>query len=55
VGAQERLLRDVLGLGPAAQHPERDAEDPVLVGRHQLLEGARVPGAEPAQQDRIVV
>src|SRR5215813_12855504 len=42
VSPQKYLLRRLLGLGSAAEHPERDAEHAVLVGDHQLLEGSRV-------------
>jgi hypothetical protein len=54
VGAQERLLGHVLGLGAAAEHAQRHAEHAMLVGGHQLLEGARVAGAQPGQQGGIL-
>jgi hypothetical protein len=40
VRAQKRLLRDLLGLCPVAEHAKRHAEHPVLVCNHELLEGA---------------
>ena len=41
------LLRHLFSLGRAAEHPERHAEDPVLVGGDELLEtpGPRLPRA----------
>jgi hypothetical protein len=52
--AQERLLSDLLGFGARAQHAERDAEDPVLVRGHQLLECPPVAGAQPGEQGGVV-
>jgi hypothetical protein len=40
--AEEHLLSDFLGLRRVAQHPPGDAEDPVLIGDHELLEGPAV-------------
>ena len=43
---QEGLLRNVLGLFPAAQHSHQQAKDPLLVSTHQQLERpavARLP------------
>ena len=52
--AQERLLGDLLGLGVIAQHPERDAENPVLIHRHQLLERWPVARPQPRDQGGVV-
>jgi hypothetical protein len=49
VDAEEDLLRRLLGLGPVAQHPVGDGEDAVLVGRHEVLEGARVARLQPLE------
>jgi hypothetical protein len=46
VGSETHLFRDLLGLGPMAEHPEGDAEDPMLIGAHELLEGARGAGPQ---------
>jgi len=51
---RHRLLRDVLGLRRVAEHPQRDPEDPVLVGDHQLLKGLRVATPEPIEESRRV-
>ena len=51
---QEHVLGDVLRFRPAAEHPERDAEDPVLVAPHEILEGARVPGTQPRDEVTVV-
>ena len=52
VGAEEGFLGRVLGVGAVSQHPERHGEDPVLVGRHQRLEGRRLASAEPVEEVR---
>jgi len=51
VHPQKHLLGDLLGLGPVAQHPQRHAEDAMLVGAHQILEGPRV--APPYRLDQV--
>jgi len=48
--SEEHLLGDLLGLGPVAEHPESDPEDPMLVGSHELLEGLGVPGSKPVEE-----
>ena len=52
--AEEHLLRDVLGFRPTAEHPERDAEYPMLVDPHQVLERPRVARAQPPDEIRVV-
>jgi hypothetical protein len=54
MGAQERLLGDLLGLGAVAQHAKRDAEDPMLIRRHQLLERPRLARPQPRQQRGVI-
>ena len=54
VRAQERLLGDLLRLGAAAEHPERDAEHAMLVGDHESLECPSVARAEPGEERRLV-
>jgi len=54
VSPQKYLLRRLLGLGSAAEHPERDAEHAVLVGDHQLLEGSGVAPPEPIHQLSLI-
>ena len=52
--AQERLLGDLLRLGTAAEHPERDTEHAMLVGDHERLEGPGVARAQPGEERRLV-
>ena len=54
VGTEERLLRDFLGFGGAAQHAQSDAEDAVLMGGHELLEGPRVARPQPFEKCRDI-
>ena len=54
MGPEEGLLRHFLGLGPVAQHAKGHPEHAMLVGRHQLLEGAGIAGAQPVQEARRV-
>ena len=41
MGAQERLLRNLLRLGTAAEHPQPDSEHAMLIRHHQILERLR--------------
>ena len=50
MGPQEHLLRDLFGFGGIAQHPEGDAEYPVLVGAHEFLERTPVTGPQPTEK-----
>src|SRR5439155_585261 len=50
VDTEKDLLRELFGFRAAAQHPERHAEDAMLVGDHQLLEGSRLAPPEPVHQ-----
>src|SRR5262245_15488567 len=52
--AQEDFLGELLGLGAIAQHTQRDAEDAVLVGDHQILEGSGIAAPEPVHQGCII-
>src|SRR5207249_9040777 len=54
VDPDEYLLGEVLGLRLAAQHPERHAEDAMLVGDHQVLEGPRIALPEPVHQVGVI-
>src|SRR5207245_11642939 len=47
---QEHLLRDLLGLGATAEHAQRHAEHPMLVGGHQLFERARLTGPQAFEE-----
>jgi len=55
VRAQERLLGDLLGFRPVSQHAKRDAEHSVLVGNHELLEGAAIALAQPDDERRFLL
>ena len=50
--AQEGFLGDLLRLGGIAEHPERHAEDAVLIRPDELFERAIVAGPEPIQKAR---
>ena len=50
--AQKGFLGDLLGLGGIAEHPERHAEDAVLIRPDELLERAVVAGPEPIEKPR---
>ena len=52
VRPEKRLLRDLLGLGRAAEHAKGHAEDAVLMGGDELLEGPRVARPQPVEQFR---
>ena len=52
MGPQEGFLGDLLRLGGIAEHPERHAEDAVLIRPHELLERAIVAGPEPIEKAR---
>ena len=54
VDAQKYLLGEILGFRPVPQHPERHAEDAVLMGDHQVLERPGVAAPEPLHQARII-
>ena len=54
MSAQEGFLGDLLRLGRIAEHPERHAEDPMLVGPDELFERAVVAGPEPVEKTRGV-
>jgi hypothetical protein len=51
VHAEKDLLGEILGFRPVAEHPERHAEDAVLVSDHQVLERPGVAAPEPLHQD----
>ncbi len=54
VNAQEDLLGHFLGLAPIGEHPERDAEDPVLIGQYESLKRFRLPPPERFDQWSLV-
>ena len=53
VGAQECLLRDLLGLGAAAEHAQADGEHAVLIRPHQILEGRRLSAASRTSRSSL--
>jgi hypothetical protein len=48
--AQKGFLGDLLRLGGIAEHPERHAEDAVLIRPDELFERAIVAGPEPIEK-----
>ena len=50
--AQEGFLGDLLRLGGIAEHPERHAENAVLIRPDELFERAIVAGPEPIEKAR---
>ena len=52
MSAQEGFLGDLLRLGRIAKHPERHAEDAVLIRPDELFERAIVAGPEPIEKAR---
>lgn len=51
---QKDLLGHLLSLAPIPEHPEGNAEDPVLIGPHEPLEGLRFPPPERLDERRIL-
>src|SRR5690606_8954936 len=49
----EHFLSDVLGFLTVADHPKHQAEDAILVGVDQLLEGSLVALLEPSDEATI--
>ncbi len=54
MNAQENLLGHFLSFPPIGEHPERDAEDPVLIGQHKSLKSFRLPPPERLDQWSLV-
>ena len=52
MGAEEGFLRHLFGLGRAAEHAQGHAEDAVLMGGDELLEGLRVARPQPFEEYR---
>ena len=53
VGADVGLLDDVLGLGGVAQDAARQAEQAPVVAAHDQLEGDRIAGPRPLDQQTV--
>ena len=51
----EDLLREVLRLGPVAEHPQDEREDAPLVGPHERVERSLVARHEPLDEPRLVL
>jgi hypothetical protein len=50
IKGQERLLGGVEGSVAVSHHPQRDGEDPILVGTHQCVECFLITGDEAVEK-----